>query len=105
MPGPTPNKFNLVVSDMKASVAFYQRLGLDFPDTDAQWQHHHRSARLGNGIDIDLDSTEFANYWDEGWSGGMGVIGFSVEGREQVDEIYSELIHAGYRAQQAPYDA
>lgn len=105
MPSPIPDQFNLVVSNMEASVAFYRRLGLDIADTTPEWQHHHRSARLPSGMDLDLDSTEFARYWDRGWSGGMGVLGFRVERREQVDEIYTDLVGAGYRGQQAPYDA
>lgn len=105
MPGPTLSQFNLVVSDTEASVAFYRRLGLDIPDTDERWQPHHRSVPLANGMDLDLDSTEFARYWDEGWVGGMGVLGFSVETREHVDEIFADLVEAGYRGQQAPYDA
>jgi hypothetical protein len=36
---------NLVVSDMEATVAFYRRLGLTIPDTDAAFQTHHRTSR------------------------------------------------------------
>ncbi len=105
LPRPVPNQYSLVVSDMEASVAFYRRLGLDVPDVDPRWQDHHRSAGLANGVHLDFDSAEFARYWDEGWSGGGGVIGFKVESRERVDEIYSDLVQAGYRGQQPPYDA
>ena len=41
-----------------------------------QWQHHHRTAALPGGIDLDLDSSEFARHWNHGWRGGMGVLGF-----------------------------
>jgi catechol 2,3-dioxygenase-like lactoylglutathione lyase family enzyme len=102
---PVPDQVNLVVKDMEATVAFYRRLGLTIPDTDADFQAHHRSARTPGGIDIDLDSVTFAPHWDRGWSGGMGVLGFKVESREKVDEIYADLTGAGYRAQQEPYDA
>jgi catechol 2,3-dioxygenase-like lactoylglutathione lyase family enzyme len=105
MPGPIPNQFNLVVSNMEATVAFYRRLGLDIPDTPPEWQHHHRSARLPDGITLDFDSTQFARYWNEGWSGGMGVLGFGVDSREQVDQIYTDLVDGGYKGQQPPYDA
>lgn len=105
MPGPTPDQFNLVVTDMESSVSFYRRLGLAIPDTDAEWQRHHRSARLDDGVDIDFDSVEFAQHWNRGWRSGMGVLGFRVETREKVDEIYLDLTGAGYRGQQPPYDA
>jgi uncharacterized glyoxalase superfamily protein PhnB len=100
-----PDQFNLVVTDMDASVAFYRKLGLTIPDTDPQWQNHHRTASVPNGIDLDLDSSEFARYWNQGWQRGMGVLGFKVDSRERVDEIYRDLAEAGYRGQQPPYDA
>ena len=105
MPGPIPDQFNLVVTDMDASVAFYRRLGLDIPDTTPEWQNHHRTATLSNGIDLDLDSSDFARYWDQGWRRGMGVLGFRVESRDRVDEIYLDLVEHGYRGQQPPWDA
>jgi uncharacterized glyoxalase superfamily protein PhnB len=100
-----PDQLNLVVTDMDASVAFYRRLGLTIPDTDSQWQNHHRTATVPNGIDLDLDSSEFAQYWNQGWQRGMGVLGFEVDSRERVDETYRDLVEAGYRGQQPPYDA
>ncbi len=105
MQGPRPDQFNLVVSDMHATTTFYRRLGLTIGDTDPAWQDHHRSAQLDQGIDIDFDSVEFARHWDRGWAGGMGVLGFRVESREKVDEIYTDLTGLGYRGQQPPYDA
>jgi uncharacterized glyoxalase superfamily protein PhnB len=100
-----PDQFNLVVTDMDASVAFYRKLGLTIPDTDPRWQSHHRTAAVRNGIDLDFDSREFARYWNQGWQRGMGVLGFKVGSRERVDEIYRDLVEAGYRGQQPPYDA
>ncbi len=34
MQGPVPDQFNLVVTDMDATVALYRKLGLTIPDTD-----------------------------------------------------------------------
>src|SRR5579875_3925075 len=81
---PIPNQINLVVKDMEATVAFYRRLGLTIPDTDAEFQNHHRNAHT---------------------PGGMGVLGFQVASRDRVDEVYADLTGAGYRGQQEPYDA
>ncbi|MFZ0668113.1 MAG: VOC family protein [Acidimicrobiales bacterium] len=105
MSEPVPDQFNLVVSDMAASVAFYRKLGLTIPDTDPEWQGHHRNAKLGGGIDIDFDSVSFARHWNQGWQGGMGVLSFKVEHRGRVDATYRELVESGYRGQQEPYDA
>jgi catechol 2,3-dioxygenase-like lactoylglutathione lyase family enzyme len=102
---PILDQVNLVVSDMEATVAFYRRLGLTIPDTDAAFQAHHRSAQVPGGVDLDFDSSEFARRWDKGWKTGAGVIGFKVDSRERVDAIYSDLTGAGYKGQQEPYDA
>jgi catechol 2,3-dioxygenase-like lactoylglutathione lyase family enzyme len=103
--GPILDQINLVVSDMEAAVTFYRRLGLTIPDTDPAFQGHHRSSRLPGGIDFDIDSVEFARHWDKGWQDGTGVIGFRLASREQVDVVYADLVSAGYRGQQEPYDA
>ena len=105
MASPTLDQINLVVSDMDAAVAFYRRLGLEIPDTDPSWQGHHRTAEVSGGLDVDLDSEKFARHWNRGWNGGRTVIGFKVDSREQVDELYQELTNAGYQGQQPPYDA
>lgn len=102
---PVPDQFNLVVSNMEATVAFYRRLGLTIPDTDPAFQSHHRTAQVDGGIDLDFDSIEFAGHWDKGWHGGMGVLGFKVDSREAVDQIYADLTAAGYTGQQSPFDA
>jgi catechol 2,3-dioxygenase-like lactoylglutathione lyase family enzyme len=52
MQGPIPDQFNLVVTDMDATVAFYRKLGLTIPDTDPQWQHHHRTATLPGRVSV-----------------------------------------------------
>ncbi|MHB1927999.1 MAG: MmcQ/YjbR family DNA-binding protein [Acidimicrobiales bacterium] len=101
---PVPDQVNLVVSDMQATVAFYRRLGLTIPDTDPEWQSHHRSAEVAGGIDLDFDSATFARRWDKGWRGGMGVLGFKLDPRERVDEIYADPTGAGYAGQQDPYE-
>lgn len=96
--GPILDQINLVVSDMEATVAFYLRLGLTIPDTDPAFQLHHRTAQLPGGIDLDLDSMEFARHWNKGWRSGAGVIGFKVASRQQVDAIYADLTGGGYAA-------
>ncbi len=106
---PILNQFNLVVSDMEATVAFYRRLGLTIPDVDGAWPNNHRSATTPGGIALDFDTVEFAREWDQGWTartgGSMGVLGFGVESREAVDAIYADMTGAGYPGQQPPYDA
>ncbi len=102
---PRLDQINLVVSDMAASVTFYRRLGVEIQDTALEWEPHHRSANPDSGIDLDLDSDSFAKKWNQGWSGVRAIIGFKVDSRQRVDEIYEDLVGAGYRSQQSPYDA
>ena len=106
---PVFTQFNLVVSDMEATVAFYRRLGLAIPDHDPAWPNNHRSGSLPGGFDLDFDTVEFARQWNQGWTatpgGGTGVLGFAVESREAVDALYADMTGAGYASQQPPYDA
>jgi predicted lactoylglutathione lyase len=103
--GPVLDQVNVVVTDMEAIVNFYRRLGLTIPETDPDFQPHHRTAQLPGGIDLDFDSVEFAQHWDKGWQTGAVVIGFKVDSRERVDALYAEMTAAGYAGQQEPYDA
>ena len=109
---PQFRQVNIVSSDMDASLAFYRRLGLDVPE-DRVWRTasgaHHASA-IEAGDDLDIDSTRFAAIWNSGWQGradlaGRVVVGFTVASRADVDRIYREMIAAGYKGLQPPYDA
>jgi catechol 2,3-dioxygenase-like lactoylglutathione lyase family enzyme len=112
---PILDQINLVCGDVDASIAFYRRLGVDIPD-DAIWRtptggHHVGvSSPASHAIDLDLDSTAFAECWNTGWKGradlrGRVVVGFSVPARSDVDAVYRDMTGAGYRGLQEPYDA
>ena len=108
-PGPVFNQINLVVRDMAAMVAFYERLGVDFRPTFSPWDRHHRSladASVPEGFDFDLDSQAFVPKWNEGWPSGQSgpVFGFGLPSNDAVDVLYGELIAAGYAGQQPPWD-
>lgn len=109
---PTLNQINIVSSNLDASIAFYRRLGVDFPE-ERVWRTatgaHHASA-VDAGSDMDLDSAAFSQIWNRGWAGrqdlaGRVVVGFSVATREDVDRLYGEMTAAGYRGLQPPWDA
>jgi catechol 2,3-dioxygenase-like lactoylglutathione lyase family enzyme len=103
------DQMNLIVRDVEASRTFYSRLGLDFGDErDPVWAAHHVSAEHGDqaAIDVDLDSTSFAQKWDRGWPGGSGiVVGFKVDSRQEVDALVATLAAEGVPVQQEPFDA
>jgi len=95
----------IVVGDMAAAIAFYRRLGLDFPD-DTEG-HGHVEATAG-GIRVALDSEETIRSFDPDWeSGGAGRIGlaFLCDSPAEVDSLYRELLDAGYEGHREPWDA
>jgi catechol 2,3-dioxygenase-like lactoylglutathione lyase family enzyme len=100
------DQVNLVVRDVAASRAFYSRLGLDFGgEHDPVWADHHVGAERGEHtpIDVDLDSTSFAQKWDAGWPGGTGVvIGFKVDSRHDVDEVVAASPRTASRCNRRP---
>ena len=111
---PTLNQLNIVSGNAEASIAFYRRLGLDIPDRSiwrtATGPHHVSAANSAEGIVLDLDSTTFAQIWNNGWRGrknlaGRVVVGFGVASRDEVDRLYGEMTAAGHLGLQAPYDA
>jgi uncharacterized glyoxalase superfamily protein PhnB len=113
---PSLNQINLVCGDMSASIAFYRRLGVEIPDARIWRTHtggHHASAAEQSAdrtIDFDLDSAEFAQRWNSGWKGridlrGRVVVGFGVPTRADVDDIFRDMVGAGYRGLQEPHDA
>jgi uncharacterized glyoxalase superfamily protein PhnB len=104
---PVFNQVNLVVRDMAAMLAFYERLGVEVQPTNPPWDKHHRTLSAPGEFDFDLDSAEFASQWNGGWPAGRtgAVLGFRLASREAVDATYADLTGAGYTGQQPPYDA
>lgn len=102
--GPVFAQLNIVVADMTATLAFYQRLGLTPTATP---DGAHAEASLPGGLSIEWDAAEFAAVWDSGSPGplpGSIVLGFNLPSRQAVDDIYAELTAAGYHGRQRPYD-
>ena len=102
---PVFSKLSLVVSDLSASLAFYRRLGLTVAATP---DSVHASAQPPGGFLLEWDTAEFAAVWDSGSRGAIGgsaVLGFAVNSRSAVDDLYADLTSAGYRGRQRPYDA
>jgi catechol 2,3-dioxygenase-like lactoylglutathione lyase family enzyme len=104
---PVLDQINVVVGDMDAAVAFYRRLGVDVADPGPPWDRHHRPVNVGDGLELDLDSTAFGAVWNRGQpgTGPRVVIGFRLADRDAVDRTHADLVAAGYTSQQEPYDA
>jgi len=57
---------NLVVADMRASLDFYDRLGVAIPageDASAP----HGQLKMPGGFSLELDTAESARIWHAGW--------------------------------------
>ncbi len=106
---PVLNQVDIIVTDMDAAVAFYRRLGIEVPDAPPPWDTLHRETVTAGHIVLHLDHVKHTLEWDRGWPGGGGngacVIGFGFPSREEVDRVYADLVDAGYRGQQEPWDA
>ena len=103
---PKLDAFGIVVSDMARSLAFYRKLGLEFPD--GAEKEGHVEAELGGGMRYMLDTEEVIRSFDAEWRrpeehvhGGA----FRCESPEEVDRVYAELLAAGGSAQKEPWDA
>jgi catechol 2,3-dioxygenase-like lactoylglutathione lyase family enzyme len=104
---PRPDVFAVVVSDMARSVAFYRRLGLQFPD--GAENEPHVEADVGGGIRYALDTEEVMKAFDPEWrrptEGHLTGGAFHCESPEEVDRLYAELLGAGGTPYKEPWDA
>ena len=103
-------KFNfigLTVADIPASLAFYRRLGLDIPaaaDTEP-----HVEVSLPGGLRLAWDGEATIKSLDPAWTaptGGRRVdLAFECESPAEVDEVFADLVAAGYTGHLKPWDA
>jgi catechol 2,3-dioxygenase-like lactoylglutathione lyase family enzyme len=104
---PKLDVFAVVVSDMARSVAFYRRLGLEFPD--GAKSEPHVEAQLGGGIRYALDTEEVMRAFDPEWTrpsdGHLYGGAFRCDSPEEVDGLYAELLQVGGSAYKEPWDA
>lgn len=109
MSGPHLDAVGVVVSDMDASVAFYRRLGLAFPDPPDPEGHGHAEAKLDGGIRLMLDTAASVASFDPGWtppSGGHRIgLAFLCDSPAAVDALHGELVAAGVESYKEPWDA
>jgi len=99
--------FGIVVSDMARSVAFYRKLGLEFPD--GAGNEGHVEAQLPGGLRYALDTEEVMRSFDPEWqrpTGGHATGGaFRCVSPAEVDQVYNELLAVGATTHKEPWDA
>ncbi len=106
------DQVNLVADDLDSTLVFYRRLGvaMDDPARTASGQAFHANNVSGGGASLEADSSDFARVWNEGWKdeptlNGRIVLGLRVEDRDSVDRLYADIVGAGHKGLQPPYDA
>jgi catechol 2,3-dioxygenase-like lactoylglutathione lyase family enzyme len=103
---PQLDAFGIVVSDMARALAFYRKLGLEFPD--GAESEGHVEAQLDGGLRYMLDGEDVIKSFDPEWErpqSGMHGGAFRCESPEEVDRVYAELLAAGGSAHKEPWDA
>jgi len=96
----------IVVRDMRASLEFYRRLGLDIPD--GAEEEPHAEATTPSGLRVAWDTAELIQQIDPAWtepSGGHRIaLAFLCSSPAEVDEKYDELAALGH-GHKEPWDA
>lgn len=101
---PRLDAFGIIVSDMARSLAFYRRLGLEFPEGSEN--EGHAEAQLPGGIRYMVDTEDLIRSFEPEWKRGESHGGaFRCETPEEVDQVYAELVEAGATAHKEPWDA
>ena len=89
----------VATTDLSATLAFYRRLGLAFPEGAEQLPHVE--AELAGGIRLMFDPVPDA---EERGRGRIGLA-FHCGDAAGVDAAYGELTGAGHRGEAKPWDA
>ena len=112
MPSPIFDQLNLISDDLDATVRFYRQLGIRLgdPARNAVGEAFHASGPGGGGAQLEGDSSAFARVWNQGWQqeadlNGRVVVGLRVADRAEVDRLYGEIVAAGHKGLQPPFDA
>ena len=103
MPAPRFAMIVLLIEDLPRSLAFYRRLGVEFPP-DAE-QRNDIQVPIGDSHQMVLTTGFVTNDPDrQPPSGGSRImLEFFVHGHEAVDAKYEELVAAGYHGRRPPW--
>lgn len=102
---PQLNAIGIVVSDMGRSIRFYRLLGLDVPETPGEG---HVDTFLPNGVRFMLDAEDGVRSFRPDWTRDTGnqlALAFECESPAQVDEVYAQVLAAGFQGEKEPWDA
>jgi catechol 2,3-dioxygenase-like lactoylglutathione lyase family enzyme len=104
---PRLDAFGIVVSDMARSLAFYRKLGLEFPD--GAESEGHVEAQISGGMRYMLDSEDLVKSFDSSWQrpqgGHVHAGAFRCDSPDDVNQVYADLLDAGGETHKEPWDA
>jgi uncharacterized glyoxalase superfamily protein PhnB len=104
---PKLDAFGIPVTDMSRAIAFYRKLGLEFP-AGAE-NEDHVEVELAGGMRYMLDTEDVMRAFDPSWrrpSDGHLVGGaFRCDSPAEVDQLYAALLDAGGSVHKEPWDA
>jgi uncharacterized glyoxalase superfamily protein PhnB len=103
---PTLNAIGMTTADMTKTLAFYRKLGLEFP-AGAESEGHVEAAGPG-GLRLMWDTHEEIKSFDSDFTGNTGggpSLAFLCADPAEVDSVYAELVKAGATSTMEPWDA
>jgi uncharacterized glyoxalase superfamily protein PhnB len=101
---PELNAIGIVSSNLRASIAFYRLLGVDFPEDG----EGHIEATLPSGVRLMLDEEDVVESFRPDWTretGNQLALAFECASPAEVDEVYEQVTAAGFQAEKGPWDA
>ena len=105
---PALNAIGIVSSNLRASVAFYRLLGVDFPEDGPESDNGHIEATLPSGLRLMLDSEDVVTSFRPDWTretGNQLALAFECASPAEVDDLYEQVTAAGFVGEKEPWDA
>jgi uncharacterized glyoxalase superfamily protein PhnB len=101
---PSLNAIGIVSKDLRASIAFYRLIGVQFPEPEGD----HVEAVLPHGLRLMLDDLKLIKTLDPEWTEPTGhrmSLAFECASPADVDAVHRAVTAAGHRSKTAPWDA
>ena len=101
---PELNAIGIVSANLRASIAFYRLLGVDFPEDG----EGHIETTLPSGMRFMLDAEDVVKSFRPDWTretGNQLALAFECASPVEVDEIFEQVTAAGFQAEKEPWDA
>jgi uncharacterized glyoxalase superfamily protein PhnB len=99
------NAVGIAVADLPRSMQFYRLLGLDLPEDSTDG---HVEATMADGTRLMFDTEEIIESFLPGWTranGNQVSLAFECASPAEVDEVYAQVVAAGFEGEKEPWDA